>query len=201
MAETIIKAQVRDEFGKGAARRLRRDKLIPVVMHGHAAEPTHLALPAHATSLALRTANALLNIEMEGHAPQLALAREVQRHPVSDAIQHVDLIAVKRGEKVQVEVPLTVTGEFKGEGVVILDQNSILLEVEATNIPAFIEVDIEGREVGFVVAASDLVLPQGAVFHGEPDDLILSIQAPQARDMGESAEEGAGEEAEAGPEA
>jgi len=201
MAETIIKAEVREEFGKGASRRLRRDKLIPVVMYGHSAEPTHLALPAHATSLALRTANALLNIEVAGHRPQLALAKQVQRHPVTDVIQHVDLIAVKRGEKVQVEVPLTVTGESRGEGVVILDQNTILLEVEATHIPAFIEISIDGHEVGYVVTAADLVLPAGAVFHGEPDDLILSIQTPQARDMGESGAEEGGDQAETGSEA
>ena len=186
MAEIVITATVRDEFGKGAARRLRRDNLIPAVLYGHGGDPIHLALPAHATTMALRTANALLDIELAGHKPQLALPKQIQRDPVKDTIEHVDLIVVKRGEKVQVEVPLVVTGELKGEALVIQDQNVIMLEVEATNIPAHIEVSIEGLDVGATIFAKDLVLPEGASFTGDPDDLILSVQAPQAKDMGES---------------
>jgi len=189
MAEIVITAQARTEFGKGAARRLRRNKQIPAVMYGHGAAPLHLALPAHATALALRTANALLNIELAGHPAQLALPKQIQRDPVRDAIEHVDLIAVKRGEKVHVEVPLMVTGEVRGEAVVILDQNVIMLEVEATHIPPHIVIDIEGQEAGYTLVAAALDLPGGAVYRGDPDDLILSVQAPQAKDMGESAEE------------
>ena len=191
MAEIVITASVRDEFGKGAARRLRRENLIPAVLYGHGGDPIHLALPAHATTMALRTANALLDIELAGHAPQLALPKQIQRDPVKDTIEHVDLIVVKRGEKVQVEVPLIVTGELKGEALVIQDQSSIMLEVEATKIPAHIEVSIEGLEVGATIFAKDLVLPSGATFPGDPEDLILSVQAPQAKDMGEG---GAAEE-------
>ncbi len=193
MAEITIRAEKREEFGKGAARRLRREKLILAVLYGHGTEPLHLALPAHATTMALRTANALLDIEMDGHRPQLALPKQIQRNPVKDTVEHVDLIIVKRGEKVQVEVPLVVVGEVRGEGVVILDQNTILLEVEATHIPPQIEISIDGQEVGYVVTAADLVLPEGAVFQSEPDNLILSIQTPQAKDLGETPE---GEEAE-----
>ena len=187
MAEIVITASVRDEFGKGAARRLRRSNLIPAVLYGHGGDPIHLALPAHATTMALRTANALLDIELAGHEPQLALPKQIQRDPVKDTIEHVDLIAVKRGEKVQVEVPLVVTGELKGEALVIQDQAVIMLEVEATKIPAHIEVSIEGLEVGATIFAKDLVLPEGAAFTCDPDDLILSVQAPQAKDMGEGA--------------
>jgi len=194
MAEIIIKAETRTEFGKGAARRLRRDNLIPAVMYGHGGDPVHLSLPAHATTMALRTANALLDIELAGHESQLALPKQIQRDPTRDTIEHVDLVAVKRGEKVRVEVPLIVTGEVRGEAVVILDQNTILLEVEATRIPPHIVIDIEGQDVGHTVFAKDLVLPEGAVFPGEPDDLILSIQAPQAKDLGESAAEAEAEE-------
>jgi len=198
MAEIVINAEPRTEFGKGAARRLRRNKMIPAVLYGHGGTPAHLALPAHATTLALRTANALLDIEMKGHKAQLALPRQIQRNPVTDIIEHVDLLAVKRGEKVHVEVPLQVTGEVRGIAVIIQDQNTVMLEVEATSIPAYIEISIDGCEVGHTVVASDLNLPAGAVFLGEPDDLILSIQAPQARDMGEApAEEGAAEAEEA----
>ena len=198
MAQTIIKAQIRDQFGKGAARRLRRNKLIPAVMYSRGGQPVHLALPAHVTTLALRAANALLDIELDGQESQLALAKQTQRDPVTDAIEHVDLIIVKRGEKVQVEVPLSVTGEARGEAVVILDQNTVMLEVEATRIPSFIEVSVDAQEVGYIVNAADLVLPEGATLRGEPDALILSIQAPQAKDIGEVAgEEATDEQAEA----
>lgn len=201
MAEIAITAQAREEFGKGAARRLRRNKLIPAVMYGHGSEPIHISLPAHATTMALRTANALLDIEIPGGKSQLALPKQIQRNPVRDTIEHVDLIAVRRGEKVQVEVPLTVTGEVRGEAIVIQDQNTIMLEVEATKIPAFIEISVEGMEVGMTLVASDLNLPEGAVFPGDPDDLILSIQAPQAKDMGETVtEEESEEEGEEAPE-
>jgi len=187
MAEIVITASARDEFGKGAARRLRRENMIPAVLYGHGGDPIHLALPAHATTMALRTANALLDIKLAGHKPQLALPKQIQRDPVKDTIEHVDLIAVKRGEKVQVEVPLIVTGELKGEALVIQDLSSIMLEVEATKIPAHIEVSVEDLEVGAVIYAKDLVLPAGATFVGDPDDLVLSVQAPQAKDMGEAA--------------
>jgi len=201
MAEIVITAKVRDEFGKGAARRLRRDNMIPAVLYGHGGDPIHLALPAHATTLALRTANALLDIDVDGHKAQLALPKQIQRNPVKDTIEHVDLIAVRRGEKVQVEVPLVVTGEVLGGAVVIQDQNTVMLEVEATRIPAHIVVDVEGMEAGASILAKDLVLPEGAAFQGDPDSLILSVQVPQARDMGETPEvEEAEEETEEVPE-
>lgn len=186
MAEIKLVAQVRTDFGKGAARRLRRDNLIPAVMYGHGGEPIHIGLPAHAATLALRTANALLDIEIEGQAPRLALPKEIQRHPIRDVIEHVDLVIVRRGEKVHVEVPLVIVGEVKGEAVVLADQTSVQLEVEATRIPPHIEIDIAALAVGDAVYAKDLVLPEGARFTGDPDDLMLSIQAPQAKDLGEA---------------
>ena len=187
MADNVIKAVIREEFGKGAARRLRRDKMIPAVMYGHGSAPQHVALPAHATTLALRTANALLTIELDKHRPQLALARQIQRDPVKDIVEHVDLVIVKRGEKVSVEVPLVIIGEVAGQGVVLQDQNTITLEVEATSIPANIEVSVDGLEAGAVVTAKDLGLPEGAVFSGDPDTLIVSVQVVAAQDTGESA--------------
>ena len=199
MAEIVIEAQAREEFGKGAARRLRRDKLIPAVLYGHGSDPIHVALPAHTTTLALRTANALLDVKLAGKS-QLAIPRQIQRDPVRDTIEHVDLLIVKRGEKVHVEVPLVVVGEARGEAVVIQDQTTVMIEVEATKIPANIEIDIDGREVGFTVLSQDLVLPEGAVFVGESDDLILSLQSPQAKDMGEITESEAESEAEASEE-
>jgi len=196
VAEIVIEAQAREEFGKGAARRLRRDKMIPAVMYGHGSDPIHVALPSHVTTLALRTANALLDIKLSGKS-QLAIPRQIQRDPVRDTIEHVDLLIVKRGEKVQVEVPLVVVGEVRGEAVVIQDQTTVLIEVEATKIPAHIEISVDGQEVGYTVEAKDLVLPQGAVFVGVPEDLILSLQSPQAKDMGEVVESEPEAEAEA----
>lgn len=192
MSEVKLSAKSRTEFGKGAARRVRRDGLIPAVMYGHGSEPIHISLPGHDTRLALRVANALLSISIDDGETQLALPKQVQRHPYRDDIEHVDLIIVKRGEKVIVEVPLQFVGEpGDSSAVVIADQQAIELEVEATSIPAFIEVSVEGMIIGDQVFAKDLQLPEGAVFTGEPDDLMVSVNAPQVE---EAEEEEAGEE-------
>ncbi|MDR2896772.1 MAG: 50S ribosomal protein L25/general stress protein Ctc [Propionibacteriaceae bacterium] len=187
MAEIALEASLRSEFGKGAARRLRRDNQIPAVLYGHGGETIHLSLPAHATTMALRAANALLSLKVAGGKDSLALPKQIQRDPVRDVIEHVDLVVVRKGEKVHVEVPVLVVGEPRGEAVVIVDQTSLQLEVEATHIPAHIEIDVDGQEIGYTVTAADLVLPQGATYVGEPTDTVVSLQTPQAKDMGESA--------------
>ena len=175
--EIKIAGTSRTEFGKGAARRARRDGLVPAVIYGHGADPVHIALPGHATLLALRTANALLSITIDGGKQQLALPKQVQRDPIKGFLDHVDLIVVRKGEKVTVEVPLVIIGEVK-EGIVTMDQQTIALEAEATNIPAQVEIDVTTLEVGQQITAGDLTLPEGSVFPGEADDLILSIAAP-----------------------
>ncbi|MDR0415807.1 MAG: 50S ribosomal protein L25/general stress protein Ctc [Propionibacteriaceae bacterium] len=196
--EITLDAPLRTEFGKGAARRLRRGQRIPAVLYGHGIEPVHIALPAHATQLALRQANRLLALEIPGSKPRLALPKQVQRDPVTDRVEHVDLILIRRGERVTVEVPLVVVGEVRGEAVIVTDQTSITIEAEATKIPAHIEIDVSELQIGDTVVAGDLALPEGAVFPGEPDDLLLSVQAPQAKDLGEAlAEEGEAAEGEA----
>ena len=195
MADTMtLTAAERTEFGKGAARRLRREKQIPATLYRHQAAPVHIALPSHETSLALRVENALLTLDVDG-TEQLALAKEVQRDPIRDNVLHVDLQAVKAGEKVLVEVPIVIRGEIRGEYVVIQDQTHIELQVEATRIPADLVIDISQLQVGDQVFARDLTLPDGAVFLGQPDDLMLSIQAPRAADLGATAEAQEGEEA------
>ena len=196
MSENKIAAVARTEFGKGAARRTRRAGLVPAVLYGHGTEPVHISLPGHDVTMALRVANALLSISIDGGKEQLALPKQVQRNPVKDTIEHVDLVIVRRGEKVSVEVPLVVVGEEKVEGLVVMDQQTITLEVEATHIPASVEVSVEGLEVGATVTAGDLNLPEGAVFPGEAEDLILSIAATPAAEAEEAAGEG-DEEAEA----
>ena len=190
MSENKIAAVARTEFGKGAARRTRRAGLVPAVLYGHGTEPVHISLPGHDVTMALRVANALLTISIDGGKEQLALPKQVQRNPVKDSIEHVDLVIVRRGEKVSVEVPLVVVGEEKVEGLVVMDQQTITLEVEATHIPASVEISVEGLEVGASVTAGDLNLPEGAVFPGEADDLILSIAATPAAESADTADEG-----------
>ncbi len=177
MTELKLEAQSRTEFGKGAARRTRRAGLVPAVIYGHGGDPIHISLPGHATLLALRTANALLTITIDGGKSQLALPKQVQRDPITGFLDHVDLIIVKKGEKVTVEVPLVVTGTVKDDRILVMDQQTITLEVAATNIPAQIEIEASELEIGDQVTAADLNLPEGAVFPGEPTDLILSIAA------------------------
>ncbi|MDR1236637.1 MAG: 50S ribosomal protein L25/general stress protein Ctc [Propionibacteriaceae bacterium] len=195
---TQIAAVSRTEFGKGAARRTRRAGLVPAVLYGHGSDPIHVSLPGHQTLLALRVANALLSITIDGGEEKLALPKQVQRHPIKDNIEHVDLVIVRRGEKVTVEVPLIVVGHSGDETIVILDQQTVALQVEATNIPADIEVNVAGLEAGATVTAAELKLPEGAVYSGEPEELILSIAVPRAQAEATDAE---GEEGAEGEEA
>lgn len=191
--EIKLAAESRTEFGKGAARRVRRAHKVPAVIYGHGTAPVHIALPGHETLLALRTANALLTITIDGGKPQLALPKQVQRDPIRGTLDHVDLIVVKRGEKVTVEVPLVVTG-VKDDRILVLDQQSIALEVEATHIPSQIDIDVAALEIGQQLTAGDLELPAGAVFPGEADDLILSIQPlPTAEAAGDLDGDASGE--------
>ncbi|WP_133753155.1 50S ribosomal protein L25/general stress protein Ctc [Naumannella halotolerans] len=177
MADIItLNAEARDAFGKGAARRIRRADKVPAVIYGHGMDPVHITLPGHETLLALRNSNALLTIELSGSESQLALPKQVQRDPIKGTIEHVDLIAVKRGEKVTVEVPLTVTGEAAPDTVVMLDLQTIGLEVLATNIPEEIEISVEGLEAGTQILAEQLKLPEGAELAGhEADSLIVNV--------------------------
>lgn len=174
MSDATLNATVRAEFGKGAARRLRRDHKVPAVMYGHGTDPVHLALPGHETLLALRIANALLSIVVDGEE-QLALTKQVQRNPISGSIDHVDLVIVRRGEKVVVEVPVTIIGQAAPETVVMVDAQTVPLEVEATAIPESVDVSIEGLEAGSQVLAKDLQLPKGAAVFGDEELLVVNI--------------------------
>lgn len=196
MSESKIAAKTRTEFGKGAARRTRRAGLVPAVLYGHGTDPVHLSLPGHEVLLALRVANAVLEISIDGGKTQLALAKQVQRDPIRGTIDHVDLVIVRRGEKVTVEVPLVVVGENPSDRIVMMDQQTITLQVEATHIPAGIEIDVTGMEIGDTVTAKDLKLPEGAVFPGEPEDLILSMAATPSQAALDAELGGPAEEAE-----
>lgn len=193
MPEVHIAATPRTEFGKGAARRERRADRVPAVLYGHGTEARHISLPGHDILLALRTANVLIRIDGLPGGSQLALPKAVQRDPIKGSVEHVDLILVRHGEKVTVDVPVTVNGEVAPDG--LLDQQlvSISVEAEATHIPPAIEVDVENMAVGASVTAGDLVLPRGVSLAVEPDVLVLHvIAAPTAAqieaELGEVAE-------------
>jgi large subunit ribosomal protein L25 len=202
--EVAISAEPRTQFGKGPSRRVRQDGKVPAVLYGHHAEPRHVILPGHQVLMALRTPNVLIRLEGLPGGPQLALPKAVQRDPIKGWVEHVDLIMVRQGEKVTVEVPVTVTGEVAPDG--LLDQQlvQVPLDAEATNIPTGIEVDVEGMGIGDAVHASDLRLPAGVSLAVEPDILVLHvIAAPTAAEIeaeiGEAEPEAA--QAEAGAEA
>ena len=178
MAEIKIVAERRTEFGKGAARRLRRDKLVPAVVYGHGAETQHVALPAHELMLALKNSNALLSLQLDGGI-ELVLPKSVQRDPVRYTIEHVDLVVVKRGEKVIVEVPVQTEGKIAPGGLLEHVNDTITLEAEATHIPQTLTISIEGLEVGQSVRAKDVVLPQGSELVAEPDLVVVHVLTAQ----------------------
>jgi large subunit ribosomal protein L25 len=178
--EVKLIAELRTEFGKGAARRIRRAHKVPAVLYGHGTAPIHIALPGHETLLALRTANALLSIEVDGSS-QLALPKQVQRDPLKHTIEHVDLVIVRRGEKVTVDVAIHVVGEAGPDTLVVVDHNTIPVEAEATQIPQQIVVSVEELPPGTQILARDLQLPDGSSLDLDPDTLIVNItNAPTA---------------------
>ncbi len=189
MSEVKLAATARTEFGKGAARRLRRAGQIPAVLYGHGTEPVHVALPGHETMLAVKHANALFEIQIDGK-PVLALAKDVQREPVRNIIEHVDLLIVKRGEKVLVEIPVTVVGESAPGTIHVVETQTLSLEAEATRLPESVEVDIEGLADGTIIKAGDVTLPAGTTLAGDPEVAIVAISTPRAsaEDLGENAE-------------
>lgn len=191
MSEVKLAATARTEFGKGAARRLRRAHQIPAVLYGHGTEPVHVALPGHETMLAVKQANALFEIELEGKAT-LAIAKDVQRDPVKNVIEHVDLLIVRRGEKVAVEVPVTVVGESAPGTIHIVETQALALEAEATHLPEHVEVSIEGLEAGTALTAGELTLPKGAALVTDAETIVVTVTVPTV-----SAEDRAADEAEA----
>ncbi len=180
MPEVRIEAELRTEFGKGAARRTRRAGRVPAVMYGHGAEARHLSLPEHELMLALKTPNALLRIEGLPGRAGLALPKAVQRNAIKGLIEHVDLIEVRSGEKVTVEIPVRVTGEVFSGGLLDQQMVQIAVEAEATHLPDGIDVDVEGMEIGTSVHAKDLALPEGTTLQVDPEALVLHVLAPSS---------------------
>jgi large subunit ribosomal protein L25 len=170
--EVVITAEPRAEFGKGAARKVRRQSKVPVVLYGHGTEPQHLTLPGHELLLALRTPNVL--IRLQGASTELALPKGVQRDPIRGFLEHVDLILVRSGEKVTIDIPVTVVGEV-ADGILDQQMVSISVESEATHIPTGVEVNVEGMQLGTVITAADLVLPEGTTLAADPEAVVLHV--------------------------
>ena len=186
-----IKAESRTEFGKGAARRIRRADKVPAVLYGHGNEPVHITLPGHDTMMALKHggANALLSLDIDG-SNHLALTKQVQADPIKGHLEHIDFVEVRKGEKVTVEIAIHVIGESKSDALVVTDLNTVSVEAEATNIPEFIEVSVEDAAAGFQVFAKDLDLPEGSTLLTDEDALVVNVtHAPTAEEVEAELEE------------
>lgn len=184
-------AKRRSEFGKGAARKLRQAGMVPAVIYGHGEEPTHVSLPAHEMMLVARQANPVLELAIDTDS-KLVLVKDVQRDPVRQIIEHVDLVVVRKGEKVTVEIPVHVEGESFSGTMVQLEHSTLTIEAEATHIPEFVVVSVEGLNEGAQIHASDIALPSGSSLVSDPHTLVVSVYSPKkaAGDEGEAAPSG-----------
>ncbi|WP_122816496.1 50S ribosomal protein L25/general stress protein Ctc [Nocardioides pantholopis] len=181
MSAEKITAETRTEFGKGAARRIRREDKVPAVIYGHGNDPIHIKLPGHATMMALKHggANALLELDLDGKT-HLALTKQVQIDPIKRHLEHVDFVAVIKGEKVTVDVPLLLVGDAARETLVVTENPTVQIEAEATHIPEAIEVSIEGAAAGTQILASDLQLPKGSTLLVDPETLMVNVTEQQS---------------------
>ncbi|MFJ3664021.1 50S ribosomal protein L25/general stress protein Ctc [Streptomyces sp. NPDC090119] len=195
MSEVKLAAETRTEFGKGAARRIRRDNKVPGVLYGHGSEPLHISLPGHELLLALRTPNVLIALDIDGKTNELAIPKSVQRDPLKGFLEHVDLLLVKRGEKVTVEVPVVAEGELAPGGNLLEHVlNALPVEAEATHIPESLTVSVEGLEAGASIHAKDIELPKGVSLAVEDDAVVLQVLAAQIEEPAEDEAAVEGEE-------
>lgn len=186
MSEVKLAAESRTEFGKGAARRIRRDNKVPGVLYGHGSEPLHVSLPGHELSLALRTPNVLIALDIDGKTNELAIPKAVQRDPLKGFLEHVDLLLVKRGETVTVEIPVLTEGELAPGGNLLEHVlNALPVEAEATHIPESVTVSVEGLEAGASIHAKDIKLPKGVSLAVEDDAVVLQVLAAQVEEAPE----------------
>ncbi|WP_432057466.1 50S ribosomal protein L25/general stress protein Ctc [Streptomyces sp. bgisy022] len=184
MADVVLHAETRNEFGKGAARRIRRQDKVPGVVYEHGLEPLHVSLPGHELLMALRTPNVLIELVVDGKGSQLAIPKAVQRDPLKGFLEHVDLLMVKRGERVTVEIPVVPEGELAPGGNLLEHVlSSVSVEIEATNIPDTLTVSVQGLDAGAAILAKDLDLPKGSVLVTEEDATVLQVLAPQAEEL------------------
>ena len=174
MAEVSIKGTTRTEFGKGASRRSRVAGLVPAVIYGHGEKPLHITLPARELGVALKESNVLLNIDIDGKT-ELTLPKSVVRHPLKQILEHIDLVLVRRGEKVTVSVPVHTEGKHDPDGILEHVNHTIEVEAEATSIPKFLTLDIEGMAAATSKYASDVVLPAGTTLACDPKTIIVHL--------------------------
>ena len=187
MAEKL-NVELREDFGKGASRRLRAESRVPAVLYGHGQDPVHLSLPGHDTALAARNPNALLELVLPDGETHLALIKEIQRHPLKRSLNHLDLIIVRKGEKVEVEIPVVLTGEPVAPSAAFVDLQTLTLLVDALNVPEQVEIDVEGTEDGFQVFAGDVTLPEGSELVSDVELLVASVALPRIEEEPEDAE-------------
>ncbi|MBO8199614.1 50S ribosomal protein L25/general stress protein Ctc [Streptomyces smyrnaeus] len=194
MADVNISATIRNEFGKGSARRLRREEKVPAVIYGHGADPVHVALPSYDMMMALKTPNVLIHLDVEGKK-ELVIPKAVQREAIRGFLVHIDLLTVKRGEKVEVEVPIHIEGELApGQNLIEHVYNSLPVEAEATHIPESVTVSVEGLNVGDQILAKDITLPPNTSLAIEGDETVIQVLAAQAEEpAAEGAEAAEGE--------
>jgi large subunit ribosomal protein L25 len=198
MAEIKIAAEPRENFGKGAARQLRREGKIPAVLYGHKQEPVHLSLPEHDLFLALKNSNVLLSLDIAGGTTELAIPKAVSKDPVKRTLEHIDLLLVRRGEKVTVDIPVVTTGEVGSGGLLELVLTSLSVETEATHIPGSIELSVEGLVEGTQIIAADVPLPAGTTLVTDADAVVVHVLTPSAtlvEDEAAAGEVGEGESA------
>jgi large subunit ribosomal protein L25 len=189
MSEVKISAATRTEFGKGAARRIRRDNKVPGVLYGHGSDPLHLTLPGHELLLALRTPNVLIALDIDGTSNELAIPKSVQRDPIKGFLEHVDLQLVQRGETVTVEIPVLTEGELAPGGNLLEHVlGTLTVEAEATHIPESVTVSVEGLAAGASIHAKDITLPKGAKLAVDEDAVVIQVLAAQAEEASEGEE-------------
>jgi len=198
VSEVKISAEPRTEFGKGGARRTRRAGLVPAVLYGHGEKPQHIALPAREFAAAIRHGglNQVFTIDIAGGTgTTLALPKAIQRDPIKDTFEHVDLLIVKRGEKVQVDVPVTLVGEAARNTLIVTESNTLAVTAEAMHLPSSLEVSVEGLEAGTQIVAGDVTLPRGTDLAVEPDFVLAIVTQAQTAEQleGETAEAGEAE--------
>lgn len=191
MSEVKLTAETRTEFGKGAARRIRRDSKVPGVLYGHGSDPLHLTLPGHELLLALRTSNVLIALDIDGKSTELAIPKSVQRDPIKGFLEHVDLQLVTRGEQVTVEIPVETVGELAPGGNLLEHVlGSLPVEAEATHIPESLSVSVEGLAAGASILAKDIELPAGVTLNVDADAVVLQVLSAQAEEAPEGESEG-----------
>lgn len=196
MADVSLSASVRKEFGKGASRRLRREEKIPAVIYGHGEDPVHVALPSYDMMMALKTPNVLINLDIEGKK-QLVIPKAIQREAIRGFLVHADLLVVRQGEKVNVDVPIHIEGELApGQNLLEHVLNSLPVEAEATHIPESVTVNVDGLDAGDSVTAGQIKLPKGTSLAVEAEDVVIQVLAAQAEEAPEESAEGEGEASE-----